>query len=392
MRLIPVILTAAVVGGGVGVATTFVGQPAIETRFAPPLLEGAPGIEDGSSGPRAGIPQAEAGELSYDFGTMQRGATASHEFTITNVGDAPLLLEVGPTTCKCTIGEVADKPLQPGDSTPVRVEWIAKTGAGRFEQTATVLTRNDPRRKRIEFKVFGNVVDSSMLSPQDFNLGQFTTAEERKASVYLATFDDRPLEATVKVLSDKAVGHLYEIDVEPVSLDQIPITGAKSGVRIDLTASPGLPAGRLFEWVEIKTNLETVGSLQVPIHGQVSGDLSIHGRGWVQDAGVLNFGSVRAADGNESKLFLSFKGEAAAGARASLESADPDWIEVELGEPEKIREGRTHQPMTVRIPPGRPAMIRTNSGQGEGDARIRLRTNLDTTPQVDMRVRFIIAE
>ena len=71
---------------------------------------------------------------------------------------------------------------------------------------------------------------------------------------------------------------------------------------------------------------------------------------------MLNFGSVQSAKGRDAKLFISFKGEDAANARASLESVDPEWLEVELGEPEAIREGRTHQPITVSVPPGRPAV------------------------------------
>ena len=120
MRLIPVILVAAIVGAGLGAAAAFVGQPTVEKRFAPPLLDASASAptEESVQGAAPGLPKAEVDEVTHDFGTMQRGAMGSHEFTITNTGDAPLLLDVGPTSCKCTLGEVADGPLSPGGVDP----------------------------------------------------------------------------------------------------------------------------------------------------------------------------------------------------------------------------------------------------------------------------------
>ena len=63
-------------------------------------------------------PAVEVGETEYDFGSMDSNATDSHEFIFRNVGDAPLTLEAGKTTCKCTLSDIGDGTILPGESGP----------------------------------------------------------------------------------------------------------------------------------------------------------------------------------------------------------------------------------------------------------------------------------
>ena len=70
------------------------------------------------------LPRAEVvGGEQHDFGSMLRNAKGSHDFTIKNTGDEPLDLEVRATTCKCTLGELDNSQLQPGESTTVHMTW-----------------------------------------------------------------------------------------------------------------------------------------------------------------------------------------------------------------------------------------------------------------------------
>ena len=63
----------------------------------------------------------------FDFGVMERNGTRSHRFEIKNAGTAPLQLEKGETTCKCTINKLVDGVLKPGESVMVELEWIGGT-------------------------------------------------------------------------------------------------------------------------------------------------------------------------------------------------------------------------------------------------------------------------
>ena len=50
------------------------------------------------------------------------------------------MLRKGKTTCKCTLNDMKDTELAPGESTDVTLEWTAKTGDTLFRQEATILT------------------------------------------------------------------------------------------------------------------------------------------------------------------------------------------------------------------------------------------------------------
>ncbi len=408
MKLFPIALVSLALGAGIGVALAYVEVGNVETSFAPPPRKGelasvaTSGPFKIENGPVANVDQA-----IYDFGTMQRGVTKSHEFIFTNTGTEPLTLEVGRTTCKCTLGEVSEKPLEPSESTPVRLEWVAKSLPGEFRQEATILT-NDPRRPTVNLSVVGMITETSGLTPEEFLLGRIAADQVSTASVFLTTYEkgDDPIVAEAVMDPKATMAERYEFDIEQVAAEELPLDRAVSGVKLTVKAGPGLPIGHVTEWVSVKTNLHDGvpkgdkldgDTLQVPLLAVVEGDISVRGAHWSKERDFLNFGSVASREGAEEKLFLSFKGDNAATTRAEVISTDPEWLEVELGEPKVIREGVAHQPMKVTIPPHRPAEVRSGAGaegggQGDGDARIRLKTNNPSTPELDVRVRFVIAQ
>lgn len=415
MKLLPIALVSLACGAVVGTVLAYVRVGQVETRLVPPPLPGqqaATQAAAGTSVPAPSKPSGPAVEVDsdkYDFGTMQRGATQSHQFQFKNVGDQPLTLVVGRTSCKCTLGDVSGEPLQPGQSAPVRLEWVAKSLPGEFRQAATIQT-NDPRRPSVELTIVGMVTELAGLSPNELLLGKFSPDSVATASVVLSSYaedsDSDPLVATASAGKSEVLKDKCRIEVVSLAKEEIPDPKATSALRIELTAGPGMPIGSLTEWVEVQTNLhdgrprgtKADGSvLQLPVLGLVEGDVTLHGPNWSKRSGILNLGKIRSSQGKEVKLRLSFKGANSAERRATLESVDPEWLEVEMGEPIPIREGVMHQPLIVRVPPGRPPEIRAgksadDGGIGAGLATVRLSTNHPTSQNFDFRVRFLIAE
>ena len=151
---------------------------------------------------RPSEPHVEVDGPHYDFGTMQRGTTKSHEFTFHNVGHGPLTLRVGNTSCKCTLGSVPSAPIPPGESVNVKLEWTAKINAGPFRQTASVIT-NDPAQSRVELQVDGKVTEASGVSPADLIFDKVTAGESKSAEVFVMSFTDDPLSVGEPVLSNR---------------------------------------------------------------------------------------------------------------------------------------------------------------------------------------------
>lgn len=395
MNELRLLIIAAIFGATVGVAVGYYEVGPVEEAFAPPLTDANRDLPATEVGAAKALPRVEIDSINHDFGTMQRGDTESHEFVFTNTGEGALQLTVGATSCKCTVGEVDDTSLAIGESTPVKLEWVAKTGIGDFSQTATIRT-NDPRNSRITLTVSGIVTDITGLDPQEFMLGKITTDQACTSSVYLAAYGETPIEATATMASNTLKPEFYEVEVETVEdLLEVPLKAATSAVLIRVKTQPGLPLGMLTEWVEIETNLPEADVVRVPIIGSVEGDISVHGRGWAKNLGVILMGKVPRDEGKEAKLIVSFKGESAKEASAEIGKVSPDWIDVSLGDPKQVREGVTHIPMTIKIPAGQVPVIHNgqgeaDGGQGKGDARIQLLTKSPSTPEMDIRVRFII--
>lgn len=339
----------------------------------------------------APAPRAEVPNPTFDFGAMPRGSSESHGFVVKNTGTEPLRIEMGPTSCKCTLSDADAGQVAPGESTTVTLSWVAKVNAGPFRQTATVLT-NDPRRPRLELSVEGEVTDVTGMQPREFLIGKVGAGDETEASIYLGAYDDEKLEVTAAMADGTRNPELYEVNVVPIDAAEAPIRAATSAVRIDVKAGPGLPLGALTEWVEIQTSLEAAPTVLAPIVGAVEGDISIHGRGWNRTLGVLNFGTVPSSEGAGAKLLVSFKGEHAADAAAEVVDVDPQWLVAEIGEPRRVSDSKTHIPLNIKIPPGQAPVIRNESGQSDGDARVVLKTEHPDTPEIDVRVRFIVSQ
>src|SRR5688500_8060497 len=117
-------LVALVAGAALGVASTQFELPDKPSPAVAYLNAVAANRNDGASkvGPRVAVVNGEM----HDFGKMDRNAKESHAFIIRNEGDAPLKLEKGETTCKCTVSDLKGNSLAPGEETEVLLEWTAK--------------------------------------------------------------------------------------------------------------------------------------------------------------------------------------------------------------------------------------------------------------------------
>lgn len=403
MKALPLVIAAAVAGSLLGVAMAYV---SVGPAIGPQL----PNITDSNAADSAALgdgpdkiaaPRVKVDNLTHDFGVMQRGSTESHEFTIENVGDGPLRITVGDTSCKCTVGEVEDGEIPPGQSTPVKLEWVARVLAGDFRQTANLLT-NDPLQSQLVLTVEGQVVEATGLEPQDFNFGRVSVDKAASAKVTLLSYDQTDLEVTAEAPEGRVDSESeYTVDVTPIAKQDLPDKKAKAGVSIKLTATPGMPIGRIHDWVSIETNLPTLSEFEVPVFGRVEGDLTIHGRGWNPELGVLNLGMVKGNVGKSSKLRVSLKGDAATlpldEIKLKVVETDPQELEIDLGDPREVREGVVHVPLEVSVPVGTRPMVRLNSGGQKPDGTfrhpdgiVRLKGENAQIPEIELKVRFAV--
>ncbi len=75
----------------------------------------------------------------HDFGTVPEGPTADYEFTFTNTGKEPLILQNVSASCGCTTPSWSKEPVLPGKTGSVKASFsTAGRGGQPFNKTITV--------------------------------------------------------------------------------------------------------------------------------------------------------------------------------------------------------------------------------------------------------------
>ena len=366
-------------------------------RFAKFRWDGTPsGMPLGIESPRdtqAPPPVAVLAEDTYDFGFMDAEAEGRHEFVVENQGAGNLELRQGPSTCKCTVSLLEDEDIGPGESGIVAIEWTAKRGLGadgEFKQTAQVLT-NDPENPRLTLTIQGQVTVAARLVPSELLFNGITPGESSSATVRLYGFRSEPLEITDHECVEAETSDYFEVTYEPLPADEVSREkGATSGCLVEVTLKPGLPVGAFKQRIRLKTSFEEIPTVELPVQGSVTGEISIVGKGWRRENGILYWGSVRSQDGGERTLFIRAAGPDARDVRYKPVEVLPDLLEVEFGETKQLGTGEASlTPMTIRVPQGsRPANHLGTEEEQLG--RIILETTHPRVPRLRVLLRFAV--
>lgn len=134
--------------------------------------------------PSAAVPIASCDATDFDFGMMDPLNVAEHTFEIRNDGKAPLRIEGGPSSCKCTLSDLKSAVLEPGEVFPVTLTWNSGHAKREFSQVAVVRT-NDPLNEELQLKVTGEVRSVLAALPSSVNLQRLIPEAETKAQFVL---------------------------------------------------------------------------------------------------------------------------------------------------------------------------------------------------------------
>ncbi|MGK7396443.1 MAG: DUF1573 domain-containing protein [Candidatus Cyclobacteriaceae bacterium M3_2C_046] len=85
-------------------------------------------------------PSLEIKELNYDFGQIQEGNIASHDFIIKNNGDQPLIINSVKASCGCTTPYWTKEPILPGMTGVVSAAYNSKNRPGMFKKSISIFS------------------------------------------------------------------------------------------------------------------------------------------------------------------------------------------------------------------------------------------------------------
>lgn len=312
-----------------------------------------------------GLPRVEVvGGADHNFGVMLRGAEGQHDFQITNTGDGPLHLEVAGSTCKCTLGELADSTLQPGESTNVHLSWTVKTTGSVFSQSASIRT-NDPAAGELVLTIHGVVVDTLAAVPDSWNLGDRQSGQTINLETTIYNRQDRDLRLQQAEWLDQSIAELATVDVQPRKPDpqrDQQHADARQAFDVRVEIQPGLNQGLLqhtlrtvFVPADQSRSRQTV---DIALHGRIVGDISLIGgsrlRGREGGGYVFDMQRVEPGEGRTDRLHVVLRGPHRNDAQLKISSVTPaDVLQAELGEPIP-RGSMVMYPLQLRVPEDAP--------------------------------------
>ncbi len=328
---------------------------------------------------------------AFDFGEMDSSKDGSHDFKFTNKGDSPLRLAKGASSCRCTVGEIADAEVAPGQSTTVKITWKSKHYAGLFKQSVTINT-NDPNRREVILTISGNYTEPVHFEDDELNFGQIVGDEPvtREARIF-----SKLSNLSQRILSHKLTGpddaKFFQVEIRPLTADEMKKTqGMASGVAVKVTVKPGLPPGSFGQTILMQTNIAVMPELRLVLSGSMGKDVSVVGNGWDDELGVLRIGTVKLGTPVQRQLQLLARGASAKSIRYNVVHVEPDFLKVKLGEPESIEGSRLSRTMlTIDIPP-QTAPAKYMGDVNDKPAEIDIDTTSPEVHQLRIRIRFAV--
>ena len=186
---------------------------------------------------------------THNFGVMSPNQEGEHAFTIKNVGDEPLTLRVGATTCKCTLGSLTKDSLQPGEETDIKLNWTIKTDSNEFSQSAQLHT-NDPQKPVIDLAVSGRVVRDIEMVPKALSFGEIASGESIELTLKVYNYMDYDIQpAELKFSSDEMTElSTFQVDAyQPSTEEDQEHVDARQAFRVKVTIEPGLQQGSVSQ-------------------------------------------------------------------------------------------------------------------------------------------------
>lgn len=395
IRTRTVVIVALCVGLSIGIGSAF-----IESKFQKWTIGDFSTDALPKSRP---LPEASVPHTKHNFGSVGAGEKGQHAFTIKNIGSSPLVLTQGTTSCTCTVSDFGTSPdesgdseatnekvIAPGDETTVSIQWTGKGLGGLFRQEATVLT-NDPRRPEIAFTIEGAVVPTWTANPPDITFPKLSSKSTAHAETKVFTFgDEKPTIETLRIL-DEDKRAFFNIQSDLLADEQLKDEPeATGGFTLSVDVLPGLPIGPLSEVLEVSVNIPEKITIEIPVEGSVTGDISFTGQRWNSTKYQLSLGKVSSSEGFKTRMFLTARGPDREKVNPVVSEVVPESLVVDVQAAEPIGKGAVILiPIDITLPTGSPMANHIGTEQAP-KGRIVLQTGLPDSSVVTLPVSVVI--
>lgn len=381
MKPLPILIAVVALCSALGVIS-WMSQPRVSDE---PVIDSeghasANPFKIPESGPH---PKAVLAEEEFDFGVMILGETRNHTFVVRNDGEAPLTLHKGFVACKCTVPQIPEEEIPPGETAEVVMEWKPLGPSESFDKFAKIWT-NDPENEELTLRITGEVRELVQTVPPAPWMA--STIDESEPTTFTGAIGSGQDSFEIKQIDSSA--EWLTAEVEPLTEAELEEfeTGVGSGYKVHVTIRPEMTVGRFEETLIIKTDLDDEHAVRIPVSGTRSGPFSILGQNWFGREMTVRMGEVEAEKGKTVTLSLFTEPGDEPLAFTEVQ-AKPGIAEVSLERDESFpAKAREKYNVTFSLPPGTPV------GNYTGDDRIALaiQTNRESIPEMNLSMDALV--
>jgi hypothetical protein len=127
----------------------------------------------------------------YDFGSIPRGSTVVHTFTLRNTGEDTLALQPPRPTCGCTTAPLSKDKIAPGEQASIKALFNSQKFNGRVKKDIYI-SSNDPINPYLKISFTATINDPLLpviLSPTEADFGSVKAGESRAIKVAVTNND-----------------------------------------------------------------------------------------------------------------------------------------------------------------------------------------------------------
>ncbi len=342
------------------------------------------------------------GGPELDFGTMRLGTERAHKFVFRNVGNAPVQLEYKAASCKCTVGKLDLKSLQPGEETFVEMKWLAEGLLADFAQTATIAT-DAIDQEEIKLTIRGKIGQAHVFDPGLADFRTILSGDDNELKGKLYSFEESLIEISSTRWSDLSLNNKIACvmeDARKLEKGEVPeFAEARYCMNFTVHVKRGIPAGPFTgNMIFMKKSSDPEKpeeTINFPVQGRVVSPVRvIASPDYNEDKNVLDLGTAKSDVGLKRSFVLAVKNEDAADIQLKLGRVSPEKAEkvvkVTITEA-KVTAKQKMFSVTLEIPPGLPP-TEFLGAYSKDFAKIVLETNMESAPQFPMYFKFRITE
>ena len=336
-------------------------------------------------------PRISFDKTQHDFGKVNEdGGTASHDFTFTNTGNAPLIIQNVVTTCGCTTPEYTRQPIRPGESGFIKVSYDVKGRPGAIDKTITVHANSNPSQTNL--RIVGEVIPIDRHPSEAFRhpMGAIRMSDVHVSFNKMYTYEKptlvvrayNPGAEPVKVSFVNLPAHI-NAQVRPATIRQ----GETAEIRVTYDAARKNDWGFVADQISMILNDNKATDYKMTVTANIEEDFSRWTTAQLQNAPsisldrqVIEAGKVRKGEKNTYQVKITNSGKSKLIVR-KIDTGGGQLVTVNA--PKEINAGATAD-LSITF---------DSSGQsGELSRNITLIANDPRNSQVTLRLRAEVTE